>query len=186
MDFQSFLWNADLVYGADEDQISYRAEMGGILDAIRYTNRLCNGFNITAGACTIYCDSKGALCASFGTKTPNPRWASFDLVRHIRQALEASTITWTYQHVKGHQDNNVSFEVLDHIAQGNVIVDFLAAKKLRSQGRPETDWQPHWSLTIQNTIICRNLEKRLLQAIMRHQMIQKWSKILNVDESKID
>jgi hypothetical protein len=106
VDFTSFWWNSDMVNGPADEQNSYRAELGGILDAIVHTNELCKEANISQGSCTIYCDSKGALAASFGAKHPTPRWSSFDLVYSIKQALHNSPITWKYVHVKGHQDKN--------------------------------------------------------------------------------
>lgn len=73
--------NSDFVEGSTEDQHSYRAELGGILNAIETTNQLCRKANITTGSCTLYCDSKGALHAAFGSKRPTPRWTSYDLVQ---------------------------------------------------------------------------------------------------------
>ena len=74
------------------DQSSYRGELGGILAALTYTNKMCREAQ-TEGTCTLACDIKGALAASFGWKTPNPNWKSFDIVSMIRYQLRNSAIT---------------------------------------------------------------------------------------------
>lgn len=134
-----FAWHSDLVDGSIEDQNSYRAELGGILDAINSTNQICNHENITKGSCTIYCDSKGALCAAFGNKRPTPRWASYDLVRNIRCSIAKSPITCKYKHMKGHQDLHKKIETLNLIAQGNVLVDYLASSRLHKNSHQQ-EW----------------------------------------------
>jgi hypothetical protein len=108
VDFGAFQWHSDFVPGPNEEQHSYRAELGGILAAINYTNSLCNHANITSGVCTLICDNKGALCAAFGVKRPTPRWSSYDIVRQIRHSLSNTPIVWKYKHVKGHQDKGRS------------------------------------------------------------------------------
>jgi hypothetical protein len=72
VNYDSFQWQSDFVHGPTEEQHSYRAELGGILAAINYTNTICRRANITQGTCTLICDNKGALCAAFSTKRPTP------------------------------------------------------------------------------------------------------------------
>ena len=104
------------------DQSSYRGELGGILASIAYTNEICQRER-TEGTCTLACDNKGALSASFGWKTPNPNWKCFDIVSMIRSQLRASTIVWKHRHVKGHQDDEETFRDLDAQSQANIIAD---------------------------------------------------------------
>jgi hypothetical protein len=154
VDYTSFAWFSDYVQGASEDQNSYRAELGGILAALLFTLEICQKENITKGSCTLICDSKGVLCAAFGTKRPTPRWSSYDLVRKIREALQASPITWRYKHIKGHQDGHQRFENLDPLVQGNVLVDHLATMK-RSQPRHQVPVEANqWSINIQSLPAC--------------------------------
>ena len=75
-----------------KEQSSYRGELGGILPGIVYTNRKCKENSITCGKVVFGCDSKGALAASFGWKTPNPNWVCFDLVSMIRCHLRESNL----------------------------------------------------------------------------------------------
>ena len=85
--------------GHSDDQNSYRAELGGILAGIVYTNstvlkrsRMTN--RPITGKCIFACDNKGALDASFGWKIPNPNCSCYDLVAMIRYHLEQSTVRW--------------------------------------------------------------------------------------------
>lgn len=109
------------------DSNSYRGELAGLLGAITLVNTLCHQHNITGGLCTIYCDNKGALAASFGSKRPVPRWSSYDLVSMIHYQLQLSPIQWRPQHIRGHQDTSNPFRDLSLAAQGNVLADFLTA-----------------------------------------------------------
>lgn len=183
IDFSSFWWNSNVVQGPAEEQHSYRAELGGILDAIVQTNAVCETARIAQGSCTLYCDSKGALAASFGSKQPTPRWASFDLVYSIKRALATSPIHWRYVHVKGHQDKHKKFERLDNIPQGNILADHLASKKLQEQDATIPDKSGLWTLTIQGQIICGNIDKRLYMEMYRPKMIAKWAHLLKLDRS---
>ena len=79
------------VPGLPSDQSSYRGELGGILAALTYTNKICRETQ-AEGICTLACDNEGALAASFGWKTPNPNWKSFDIVSMIRYQLRNSAI----------------------------------------------------------------------------------------------
>ena len=98
------------VPGHSDDQNSYRAELGGILAGIVYTNsavikRSRKKNRPIDGKCVFACDNKGALDASFGWKLPNPNWSCYDLVAMIRYHLKKSTVRWERLHVKGHQDD---------------------------------------------------------------------------------
>ena len=76
------------------------------------------------------CDNKGALASSFGYKKINPRWKCYDLLCMTCFQLKNSPLKWTHKHVKGHQDNNTTYENLDIISQANVDVDTLAKIEL--------------------------------------------------------
>lgn len=181
VDFDSFKWHSDYVFGHTDEQHSYRAELGGILAAIEYTNTLCCQANITTGVTTLICDNKGALMASFGKKRPTPRWTAYDLVRQIRVALASSPIGWKYQHVKGHQDRTMRFERLLVPVQGNVLVDHLASQLLR-QSPTQLLLPTHtWSMQVDNQYVGGDLHKRMYDILFRPQMIQFWSRLLKLD-----
>jgi hypothetical protein len=167
------------VDGSEHDTNAYRAELAGILSAITYTNRLCKDYKIAQGACTLCCDNMGALYASFGHKRPHPKWSSFDLVQQIRLAILSSLIQWTYKHVFGHQDSSCKFSSLDFIAQGNVIVDFLASTY--EHGHPAESVSPtYWTPKIHGSVIGGDVEKQLVTKIYRPLMIDRWSQMFCV------
>ena len=116
--------------GNKNDQSSYRAELGGILASIVYTNKIATKYNITQGTCTMICDNKGALDSSFGFKQINPRWQCYDLLCMIRFHIANSPVKWKKKHVKGHQDKTTPYNDLDVISQANIDVDRLAKLEL--------------------------------------------------------
>jgi hypothetical protein len=70
IDWETMLSETGTVEGSAEDLHSYRAELRGILAAIMFTNNICYTASVNKGACTLYGDNKGALCAAFGHKRP--------------------------------------------------------------------------------------------------------------------
>ena len=81
IDTQRIAWKAGLVLGtSNQDMNSYRAELAGILHAIKFTNESCRSAQIQKGKCNLYCDNKGALAASFGRKCPTPNWSLYNLL----------------------------------------------------------------------------------------------------------
>lgn len=160
VDYDEILCDSGFAFGDAHDSNSYRAELTGLLESIRFTNTLCKEAKLAKGTCTIYCDSKGALNATFGHKRPTPRWSSYDLVRQLREELKSSIITWKYKHVKGHQDNKTSFRNLNVIAQGNVVVDHLASTQHLKE-KPPRPSQP-WMLEIGGNVIGGNVEYQII------------------------
>jgi hypothetical protein len=185
IDLDTLLYGSGHVTGDRLDSSSYRSELAGILAAITFTNGVCSQYKITQGACTIYCDNKGALSAAFGYKRPTPRWTSYDLVRQLRKAIKSAPITWKYKHVKGHQDDTVTFAQLDSISQGNVIVDHLAA--VQRDETPQTssnNVQQPWVPVVNGRTISGNLDARLMADIYRPAMTERWGKILGINPTQ--
>jgi hypothetical protein len=169
---------SNTIPGEPDDQSSYRGELGGILASIVYTNSVCKKHNITAGKCKMYCDNKGALSASFGWKTPNPRWSCYDIVSLIRLQLAISPIKWEGIHIKGHQDDHTAYDDLDYIAQGNVDADRYAEAEMeifRAISPHKIDGTP-WTIKHQGKIIAGNTEKRIRKAIHESKMQEVWRK----------
>jgi ribonuclease HI len=181
IDTESFIHFAGQVEGSADDTHSYRAELAGILSAIEFTNNACTQKGLTTGRCTIYCDNKGALLASFGHKRPTPRWSSYDLVRRIRHALLVSPITWHYQHIKGHQDTAKHFSQLSNNAQGNVLADhFATLAHTATAPTLQCKSTSSWTLAINEEAIGGDIHKRLQTAIFKPLMTQRWSKIFGL------
>ena len=112
--------------GAEEEQNSFRSELGGIYGIVIVLKQLCQTHHIIAGGIEIACDCFGALQAVFTHEWDDPSQSSFDLIHQIRREIQASPLTWTWRHVKGHQDQHTRFDALDWRSQLNVEMDSLA------------------------------------------------------------
>jgi hypothetical protein len=182
-DYDSTAHGSGSAEGTEWDINSYRAELRGILAAIQFTNDACQSANITEGACTLYCDSKGALYAAFGHKRPTPRWSSFDLVTNIRNAIANSPVTWKYQHIKGHQDSHRPFHQLDYYAKGNVLVDQLASSRLRQNHHRNSTTQQAWIPSMHNQQISGNIHIQIRYNIHRPLMQKRWASTMGIQEN---
>jgi hypothetical protein len=158
------------------------ADKHKFLAALKYTNTLCTKTQ-TVGSCTLSCDNKGALAASFGWKTPNPNWKCFDIVSMIRLQLRNAPIQWNYSHVKGHQDDEETFTDLDSESQANVIADEQVKEEWKKEIIPRisnADGQP-WTITCQGTILTGNVEKRLRHILYEEKMKKWWMEKCNLE-----
>ena len=167
--------------GNKHDQSSYRAELGGILSAIVFANSISKKFDILEGKCTMICDNKGALSASFGHKHINPRWQCYDILCMIRYHLANSPIKWKSKHVKGHQDRTTLYKDLDVVSQANVDVDELAKIELQRFRDIDEDqvlegqcWQVKNMMNEDR--IQGNVESSLRRIFYEEGMINYWKK----------
>lgn len=167
--------------GNKKDQSSYRGELGGILAAITYTNKIAKEKRITRGKCVAVCDNKGAVQAVFGGREINPRWKCFDLLTLIRYQIEISPIRWEGKHVKGHQDDETPYDELPILAQANVDVDELAKEELRRQREINDQTRVEgqtWRLYDEkkNKWISGDIEKEIRRVVYEDAMQTWWSK----------
>ena len=103
-------------------QIPYRAELGGILGDIIYTNtnRLCKRKDISQGACELACDCKGAIdavTAILNDTTVNSTWSSYDILILIKHQLDISLIQWSMRHVGGCMDDKKRIEWIGYMGK---------------------------------------------------------------------
>jgi hypothetical protein len=91
-----------------DSQSSYRSKLAGIFGQVTLVNALCKTHGITQGAIECGCDSLGALQKVFILDTEiKTAGSNFDLLSATRVAIRDSPVTWTFRHVKGHQDDNI-------------------------------------------------------------------------------
>ena len=120
------------VPGHRDEQSSYRGELGGILSGLAYANKIFQQSGTTSGEHVFGCDKKGALDTSFGWKTPNPNWTCFDLlVSEIWHQLRLSPVTWKKKHIRGHQEDNTTFEQLSNTFRPRHSQRYCGFKKKR-------------------------------------------------------
>jgi hypothetical protein len=126
--------------GESEYQCSHCSELSGLLGGIQYVNEICAKLKITQGKSKMGCDGEGAIVmvSQLHDKINSSR-SHFDILGAIHSALWHSPISWTFSHVKGHQDSYLDYTDLTRIEQLNVYADELAKKKL-SQFAMTVNW----------------------------------------------
>ena len=117
--------------GTKESQCSHRSEMWGILGIVMTVNSFCHTHNITQGSITAKCDGEGTIniLHQMYHITKNGR-KHYDIIQALYSAIKVSPIQWTFEHLKGHQDNHISYSQLDRWAQLNVQADILAKQEM--------------------------------------------------------
>jgi hypothetical protein len=138
--------------GRPQDVDSYRAELAGIFGTIQLINHVCTSMGIQNGHITLGCDCLSALQQIQSCLPAPPNRAHFDLVLSIQSLISSSPITWSFHHIRGHQDAHTAYAALDRWAQLNVDMDNLAKTywSILDRSRPSpTSLQPlpgHWSI----------------------------------------
>ncbi len=138
--------------GQSEDIDAYRSELGGIYGIINTINELCTSNQITQGSVTIACDCLSAISNLSKTYEPGPGQPHHDLLSHIRYLIRSSPVSWTFRHVRGHQDDHSPYLQLDPWEKLNVDMDGLAKsywETLSNQPTPIVHVSPYpgqWSL----------------------------------------
>ena len=112
--------------GAPQDMDAYRAELGGIFGIVDLANQLCQENLITTGYITVGCDCASALTNITRSGHLTLQRPHHDMLSGIRYLLSISPVTWTFHHVRGHQDDHASYSQLDRWARLNVDMDALA------------------------------------------------------------
>ena len=93
----------------------------------KHVNDLCNLHGITSGSIEAGCDGMEAYkVASRLGYPPSTRISHFDLASTLHQLLRDSPLTWTFRHVKGHQDDIQDLHHIDQWGHMNIKADQLA------------------------------------------------------------
>jgi len=90
--------------GYPEDQCSYHSKISGLYGIAVTILELAKFHDLRSGAIQIACDGKSALHRCFKLWSSNPLAKHFDIIHATRAAIAATTIIWTWEHVRGHQD----------------------------------------------------------------------------------
>lgn len=121
-----------------EDTNSFRGELGGILQALRFVTKLEKEMKLSKGGCTIICDNEKAIeiVAELLEKPyPSSRTANFDILRMLYTELQNTILKIVFKWVRGHQDRNRQYEELDNDARANFRADRLAAETICTMSR---------------------------------------------------
>ena len=74
----------------------------------------------TQGSLLIVCDSKAALTKSMKPWASNPLDRQFDIIHAIQAGMRQTKITWSSEHVQGHQ-NQVALDTNDKARWNNAM-----------------------------------------------------------------
>ena len=178
----SIIRGTNVVPGRNEDQSSYRGELGGMLGAIICSNELMRHNNITDGSITLGCDNEGAIKAIDMTKEYNSQWNSYDILFQIRKELKRSPVKWTFKHVKGHQDEHQHEDQLDEWALANISADKMAKREMKKyleEGCPyikplKIDGDM-WQLKIGEDTVVKNIMSEVLKHKWDMPLKQYWA-----------
>jgi hypothetical protein len=117
--------------GSATDVDSYRSELQGVHAMLLGLLAFCTFHNITEGSVKLGCDN--LACVRHGQhdwrKVPLSI-AHVDLVRAIRVIKSKLPIKVHFEHIYGHQDDQLSFDNLPRLTQLNVEMDQLAKDQL--------------------------------------------------------
>ena len=140
----NFISAGAISLGPNEIQNSYRSELLGLLGILEELVYLCQSENIQSGSCTIFCDGVSALHMVEFANTENihPNFSNSDILSACAKLNNKIPLELRYEHIKGHQDDNISFDRLSIPAQLNVLMDSLAKDLLKDSPKDAGDNLP--------------------------------------------
>ena len=156
--------------GLSQDQSAYRAELSGLYASVAMANCLADFFSVSNSTICMHCDGESALnrCSEPYDCLPY-KVDHYDLILAVRRQCIDSPLDWTFQHVKGHQDDHKNVEDLDPPAQLNCRMDLQAKAYLRAtQGIMASDrrqsfmFEP-WCIWLGDYKLVRNVPQLLLE-----------------------
>ena len=167
--------------GSDDDVISYRSEMCGILANVVVVNSIATVHDIQEGTVTIGCDNESALWAVCGDADIKAGDSSADIIKIIRHNMEQGPITWQYKHVKGHQDED-NDGVLDEWAKANIEADRDAKKYWTikhgqgNKSRPRPGRMPGegWRISINGNPVISNMDEKIYEQAYKEKCVKYW------------
>lgn len=178
--------------GPADIQGSHRSELTGLLGGITTIDNICRKYNVTEGSVEVGCDGEGAITAitqQFDIiKTSRKH---YDLIQAIKNTINKSKLAWSFQHIKGHQDDIREYDELSRLEQLNVQADLLAKRKMtallslhieerknyRHNHLPNESCYISWNNAQgQELKICSHLQKTLTFHIEQQRLRQHWKK----------
>ena len=171
----------NVVPGNPEDQGAFRSELAGLFGQVILVNTICAVHQITQGTIECGCDGKAALEKMFNPDADaDTNGQHFDLLSATRAALQASPVTWTFRHVKGHQDEDLD-ATLDRWALLNIQMDHLAKSYWHEQYTldqtpPHEITGEYWPVLINGRKVHSALRPTLYDEIYRKKLAIHWEK----------
>lgn len=160
------------VDSGEDDMESTRSEMTGVLAILLLLQVISEEYSITSGDFTIYCDNKEAI----NIKQEHPfllsyvRFCSnnYDLKQEIRHQLSTLYIKVSFDHVKGHKDDDKQFDydTAPQYTKRNIDMDRQAKEFFIS---PSPKLRPHrCAPTYPNQTVCMKIHESAIVSNYLH------------------
>ena len=121
-----------LVRSTTSTASAYRSELMGLYSSLLLVSAVCTLYKIKDGSINVGCDNEKALELTSETNQRIPcHMKHSDILKSIRIVRSNIPIKMHFQHILGHQDENILYENLTRDAQLNVDCDFLAKQWLQ-------------------------------------------------------
>ena len=183
------LGGTNIVPGHPNDCSAHRSEIGGLLGKILYVNKICEENEITSGHITSGCDCLNVVrkVRDINHLCLDIDHSCYDLLREIKHHLSRSPVTWTFIHIRGHQDKHTPFAKLNSWEQANVMADTKAKAALAhwvNNGRAPIHVQPtSWGVSIANSLpLSSRVSKQLLHHVRGNPLKDFWIHRLKQDD----
>jgi hypothetical protein len=118
----------NIVPGPLPEGDSHQCELAGLYGIICLTQAICQRHNVLSGSVWVACDNKAAINVFDEEFIPLPKHANYDLLSAIYSLLSTSPLSWSGEHVKGHQDDHLLLRPLTRLENLNVAMDTLAKR----------------------------------------------------------
>ena len=99
--------------GPASSQSAYRSELAGVIVSLTILNVIVCHNSIIEGAVTIVLDDLTVMGEAGGDWPLSLDQKCFDYLQIIQAWIKLSPLTFTFQHVKGHQTKEVAYNQLD-------------------------------------------------------------------------
>ena len=105
---------------------SYRCELAGIIGGVLLVILICECHHLTTGTVLVACDNINTLRIFEPSFVPEPTQESFDLVCCLHHLIKSVSITFTPEHVRGHQADKKPKSRLTRLEALNDEMDNIA------------------------------------------------------------
>jgi len=157
----------------EEDQSSNRGESFTVLAMCTMVHVICTLYNIKDGSITIHCDNLEAL------RRKEPSTSTFtslskrdvDVKLSIEHMIQASPVSFSFQHVPGHADDDPNFiysqatqQVQRNIDMHNLVTSFMKHPPYHFRPTNVTPFLPHQRIafTLHNEVISGDIQHHIL------------------------
>jgi hypothetical protein len=165
--------------GTARDQSAYRSELAGLY-GVACTIWLLEKEHGITGTVLAACDGLSALRQIEKMHDfIDPNLPQYDLILAIRNIIRQTSWSWSWTHVKGHQDNETSFDNLDMLSQINVRMDQLAKeywKQTLGQRSLQAITGEPWPLLLDGQKVTSNMREKLRDFCLSKGALLYWQK----------